>query len=225
LHWRATLRGTGRSGARRRRCVYRPRTSLRRDHSSLLHNRLARYGLGRRRWCSLRARRSGGRSSRGLRLCGWRRCCCCRRIYGRRDHNCGRSGRLFNWRRRNHGRRRRLDHGRCDHNTSFRCRCSRFGGYNGWLFRCWRRCRSRRFYGRGWSSRLGNNGRRPGWRRGWLMLLLLFLPEQSHHVAGLGDLRKVDLRFYFRGGRPLPRRRAGLGGNVLSYTFRFILLN
>jgi hypothetical protein len=189
LHWRTTLRSAGRSGARRWRCVYRTRTSLWRDHSSLLHNRLPRHGFRLRRClCSLRTCCSCWWNNRGLRLRGWWRRCCCWRIYGRRDHNCGWGGRLFNWRRRNHGRRHRLDHGRCDHNTSFRCRCSRFGGYNGWFLRGWSCRRRGRFHWRGRSNRLGDNGRRPGWRCGWLMLLLLFLLEQSHYVAGLRDL-------------------------------------
>ena len=43
------LRSAGRSCARRRRCIHRTRTGLRRDHSSLLHNRLARHRLDRGR--------------------------------------------------------------------------------------------------------------------------------------------------------------------------------
>ena len=210
------------SSAWRWRRINRPGTCLRSDHSPLRHNRLAWHGLRRRSRCSLRACGCHGwrewsfwRRRRG----GWRRNNCCRRMYRRRDHNCGRCGRFFNWRRRNHDRRRRLDHGRCNHNTSFRCRCSRFGDDYGWLLARRRHCWRRR------SSRLSGYGRRSDWRCGWLVLLLLFLLEQPHYVARLGDLRKVNLRLDLRGGRPLPRRRAGFGGKVLSHPYRFILFN
>jgi hypothetical protein len=226
LHRRTVLRSAGCGGARRWCCVYRTRTSLRRDHSPLLHNRLPRHGLARRRSRrSRRTRRGGGWSSRCFWLRRWWRSCCCWRMYGRRDHNRGRTSRLFDRRRRYHSRRHRLDQGRCDHSTSFRCWCSRFRRNNGWFLRRWRRCRRRRFYGRYRCSRFGGNGRRPGRRRGWMLLFLLSLSEQFHYIARLGDLGKVDLRFYFRSGRPLPRRGARLGGKVLAYTFRFILLN
>ncbi len=228
LHWSA-LWGAGRGGARRRRCIYRTRARLRRNHSSLLHNRLARYWLCRR-----------GRS--GSRLlacfCRWWRCrrflhCCrwwrnhyCWRMCRRRNHYCGWSGGLFNWRRRNHCRRRRLDHRRCNHSTSFRCRSSRFCNHNGRLFCRWRSCRRRRSFHwcRRSSGRSGNN-RRFGRRSGRMMLLLLSLSEQPCYVARFGNLREVDLRFDLCRGRSLPRRRAGSGRKMLSYPYRFIFLD
>ena len=180
LH-RSPLWGTGRSCAWRRSCVHRTRPRLRRNHSSLLHNRLPRYGLGRRR-------RSG--SSLWACCCHWRRCRwllrCSRRwrnhhcwMCGQGDHNYGRSGRLFNWRRRNYYCRcRRLYYGRCNHSTSFRCRSSRFGDNNGWFFCRWRSCRWRRhFRWRRRSSGWGGSGGRFGRRRVRMLLLLLSLPE------------------------------------------------
>lgn len=207
----------------RRSRVDRPWARLRRNHSSL-PNRLAGNGLcrsrGRRCLCSC----CRGRSSRRLLRRGWRGWSG-RRMYGWSYDNCGRCRRFFNRRRRHHGRRCRLDYGRCDHNTSFRCRCSRFRANGSGLLRHWRRRRSgcfHRYYrGRG----LGGNSRRPGWRSGRLVLFLLFLLEQPHYVAGLGDLGKVDLRLDLGCGCSLSRGRTGLGGKMLAYLFRFVLLN
>jgi hypothetical protein len=209
LH-RASWRSTWRSGTRRRRGVNGTRSCLRRDHSSLLHNRLARYGLGRRR---------RGRGRLLACLCRWRRCgrlLRCRwwwcnyhgwRMRGRGDHHRGRSGRLFNGWRRNYCRRRRLDHGRCDHNTSFRCRSSRFGRYNGWFLSCLRLWgRSGWFHGNRWRGRCCGGNRRPGRRCGRMLLLLFSLPQQPCYVARLGDLGEVDLRFDLCRGCSLPRR-------------------
>ena len=154
LHWSA-LWSARRSCARWRRCIYRTRPSLRRNHSSLLHNRLAWYRLGRGRrcgsflWASCCHRR---RCRRLLRCCGRWRNHNCWRMCGRSNHYRRRSGGLFNWRRRNYCRRQ-LDNGRCNHSTSFRCRSSRFGDHSGGLLcRRRRRCRSR-FHGRRRSSR------------------------------------------------------------------------
>ena len=200
LHWpcswgslhRSALWSAGRGCARRRSCIYRTRPRLWRNHSSLLHNRLARYRLGRRRrsGSSLRACCCHWRRCRRLLRCRWRwGNHHCWRMCGRGDHNCGRSGRLFNWRRRNHCRRRRLDHRRCNHSTSFRCRSSRFGHHNGGFFCRWRSCRwRRRFYGRRRSSGWSGSGRRFGRRRGRMLLLLLSLSEQPCNIARLGDL-------------------------------------
>ena len=105
LH-RSPLWSARRSHARRWCRVNGTRPCLRRNHSSLRHNRLARYRLGRRRSCgsSLRSCRHWRRCRRFLR-CRWRRCNNnCWRMSGRGDHNCGRSGRLFSCRRRCHGR-------------------------------------------------------------------------------------------------------------------------
>ena len=224
---RSALWSAGRNCARRRSCIHRTRPCLRRNHSSLLPNRLARYRLGGRRRsgsfmraCCCRWRRC----SRFLRCHGRRRNNYCRRMCGRCDHYCGRSGRLFNWRRRNYYRRRRLYYRRCNHSTSFRCRSSRFGYHNGRLFCRWRRRCWRRFHGRRRSSRRSSN-RRFGRRRRRMMLLLLSLPQQSCYVARLGDLGKVNLRFDLCRGGSLPRRRAGSGRKMLSYPYRFILLN
>jgi len=169
--------------------------------------------------------------------CCWRRCwrllrsCLrwrnnyCRRMCWRGNHYCGRSGWLFNWRRRNDYRRRRLYHRRCNHSTSFRCRSSRFGDHSGGLFcrrrrRCWRR-----FHGRRRSNRWSGSDRRFGRRRGRMLLLLLSLSEQPCYVARLGNLREVDFRFDLCRGRSFPRRRTGPGRKMLSDTYRFILLN
>jgi hypothetical protein len=208
LHGSA-LRNAGRSHSRRWRRVYRPRAGLWRNHSSLLHNRLAGYGPARRRRRStLRAcccpRRCNGR----LGLGGWRWSNdCCRRMYGRDNHNCRRSGRLFKWRRRNHYRRDWFDQRRCNHNTSFRCRSSRFGDYNSRLLCCWRSCHRRRcFHGRRRSNGCCASGRRFRLWCGRMLLVLLSLPEQFHYVARFGDLRKVNLRFDLCRGRSFSRR-------------------
>ena len=203
--WRSAWRGV----ARRRRRVNRSRAGLRRNHSSLLHNRLARHGLGGRRRSRSRLLTCfcrWGRCKRLLRR-SWRRCNYHGwRMRGRSNHNCGRSGGLFNCGRRNHCRRRRLHHRRCDHNTSFRCRSSRFGRYNCWFLRCWRLDnRSGRFHGDRWRGRRCGNGR-PGRRCGRMLLLLLSLSEQPCYIARLGDLGEVDLGFDLRRGCSLPRR-------------------
>lgn len=197
----ASRRSAWRSCTRRRRGVNRTRPGLRRNHSSLLHNRLARHGLRRRR--SRSSLRTGSCNRWRCRsFWCWRRNNCC----GRSDHNCGRGRRLFNWRRRNHYRRRRLHHGRCDHNTSFRCRSSRFRRYNSRFLSCLRLCsRSGCFHGsRGCSGRCGNG--RPGRRCGRMLFLLLSLSEQPCYVARLGDLGEVYLRLDLSRGRSLPRR-------------------
>jgi len=208
LH-RAAWRSARRNNTRRRRGVNRTRSCLRRDHSSLLHNRLARYGLGRRRrW----------RSRLLSCLCRWSRCwrfLRCRwrrgnyhgwRMCGRSHHHCGRSGRFFNWGRRNHCRHRRLRHWRCDHNTSFRCRSSRFRRYNWRFFGCWRlRSRSGWFHRRRWRGRRRGN-RRPDRRCGRMLLLLLSFPEQPCYIARLGDLGEVDLGFDLCRENSHPRR-------------------
>jgi hypothetical protein len=222
------LRRAGRGCARWRSCIHRTRPCLRRNHSSLLHNRLARYRPGRRRrsWSFLRAGSHWGRCRRLLRCCRRRRNHHCRRMCRRSDHYCWRSGRLFNRRRRNHCRRGRLNHRRCNHSTSFRCRSSRFGHYHGWLFCRWRSCRRRRsFHGRRRSSGWSGRGRRFGRRRGRMLLLLLSLSEQPCYVARLGDLGEVNLRFDLCRGRSFPRRRTRPGRKMLSYPYRFIFLN
>ena len=228
LHW-STLWSAGCGNARWRCCIYGTRPCLRRDHPSLLRDRLARYRLRRRRR-SGSALRSGcccrwRRCRRFLRWCLWRRNNYCRRMCGRSDHYCGRSGRLFNWRRRNHCRRRRLYYRRCNHSTSFRCRSSRFGYRSGGLFcRRRRRCR-RRFHGRRRSSRWSGSDGRFSRRRGRMLLLLLSFPEQPCYVARLGDFGEVDFRLDLGSGRSFPRGRAGSGRKMLSYPYRFILLN
>ena len=160
-----------------------------------------------------------------MRCCGWRRNNYCWRLRRRSDHHCGRSGRLFNWRRRNYCRRRRLYRRRCNHSTSFRCRSSRFGYYSGGLIgRRRRRCR-RRFHRSRRSSGRSGNDRRFGRRRGRMLFLLLSFSEQPCYVARLGDLGEVDLRLDLCRGRSFPRGRAGFGRKMLSYQYRFILLN
>ena len=151
----------------------------------------------------------------------------CWRICGRGDHYCGRSGWFFNWwRRRNYCLRGRLDHRRCNHSTSFRCRSSRFRHYNGWLFCRWQSCRwRRRFYRDRRSSGRGGSDRHFGRRRGRMLLLLHSLPEQPCYIARLGNLGEVDLWFDLCRGRSFPRRRPGPGRKMLSYPYRFILLN
>jgi hypothetical protein len=205
LHW-STLRDAGRSHAWRRRRVYRTRSGLRRNHSSLLHNRLAWHGLGRRRaWSSLRACRCHWRRSGCFRLRGGRRNHHCWRMCGRNNHNCGRCGRLFNLRRRrNHYRRDWLEQRRCNHSTSFRCWSSRFGDYNSRLLCCWRRChRRRRFHGRRRSNGCRACDRRSRRR---MLLLLLSLSEQPCYITRLGDLGKVNLGFDLCRGRSFSRR-------------------
>jgi hypothetical protein len=227
LH-RSPLWGAGRCGAGWRSCVHRTRPCLRRNHSSLLHNRLARYRLGRRR-----RSRSSLRTYSHWRRC-WRLLRCyrrwrnhdCWRMSGRRDHYCGRSRGLF-WRRRNYYCRcGRLYYGRCNHSTSFRCRSSRFGHYNGWFFCRWRSYRwGRRFYGDRRSSGWSGHGGRFGRRRGRMLLLLLSFSEQPCYVTRLGDLGEVNLWFDLCRGRSFTRRRAGPGRKMLSYPYRFIFLN
>ncbi len=226
LHGSA-LRSAGRSCAWRRSCINRTRPCLRRNHSSLLHNRLARYGFGRRRRSRscLRACCHWGRCRRFLRCHRRWRNHHCWRMCGRGDHYCGWSGRLFNRRRHNYCRRWRLYHGRCNHSTSFRCRSSRFSDYNGWLFCRWRNCRRRGFHRRSRSSGRSRSDRRFGRRRGRMLLLLLSFPEQPCYVARLGDLGEVNFWFDLCSGRSFPRRRAGSGRKMLSYPYRFILLN
>ena len=224
LH-RSSLWSAGRGGAWRRRRIHRTRPCLRRDHSSLLHNRLARYGLGRRRrsWSFLRAGCHWRRCRRLLRCHWWWRNHHCWRMCRGRDHCCGRSGGLFNWRRRNHCRRCRLDHRRCNHSTSFRCRGSRFWDHNSRLFCRRRSCHRRRsFYGR--RRRWSGSGGRFDWRCR-RMLLLLSLSEQPCYVARFGNLREVDLWLDLCRGSSFPRRRAGPGRKMLSYPYRFIFLN
>ena len=58
-----------------------------------------------------------------------------------------------------------------------------------------------------------------------MMLLLLSLSEQPCYVARLGNLGEVDFRFDLCRGRSFPRGRAGSGRKMLSYPYRFILLN
>ena len=226
LH-RSPLWSARRSHARRWCRVNGTRPCLRRNHSSLRHNRLAWHRLGRWRSCgsSLRSCRHWRRCRRLLR-CRWRRCNNnCWRMSGRGDHNCGRSSRLFNGRRRNHCRRHWLDHRRCNHNTSFRCWSSRFWGNDSRLFSCRRRCHGRCLHLCWRSSRRGCGNRHFGRRRGRMLLLLLSLPEQPCYVARLGNLGEVDLRFDLGRGRFFPRRRAGPGRKMLSYPYRFIFLN
>lgn len=224
------LWSAGRDGTRRWSCVHRTRPCLRRNHSSLLRNGLAGHRLGRRR----RRSRSSLRT-----CCHWRYCCrrllrcCCRwrrnnyrwRIRGWGDNYCGRSRRFFNWRRRNYCRSRRLGHRRCNHSTSFRCRGSRFGDHSGWLFCRRRRSYWRRFHRRRRSSGWSGDDRRFNRRRGRMLLLLFSLSEQPCYVARLGDLGEVDFRFDLCGGHSFPRRRTGSGRKMLSYPYRFILLN
>jgi hypothetical protein len=206
----ASWRSAWRSRTRRRRGVNGTRACLRRDHSSLLHNRLARCGLGRWRRGRDRLLACLCRWSRRRRFlrCRWWRCNYHGwRMSGRSDHHRRRSGRLFNSWRRHHCRRRRLDHGRCDHNTSFRCRSSRFRRYNSWFLSYWRlRSRSGWLHGNRWRCRRCGNYRRPDWRCGRMLLLLLSLPEQPCYVARLGDLGEVNLRFDLCRGCSLPRR-------------------
>lgn len=166
------------------------------------------------------------RCRRLLRCCGWRRNHNCWRMCGRSHHYCGRSGGLFNWRRRNYVRRRRLDHRRCNHSTSFRCRSSRFCNHNGWLFCRRRSCRWwRSFYGHRRSGGWSGCDRHFGRRRGRMMLLLLSLSEQPCYVARLGNLGEVDFWFDLCRGRSFPRGRARPGRKMVSHPDRFILLN
>jgi hypothetical protein len=182
----------------------------------------------------LRTCRCHGRRSRSFWLWWWRNNHCrriCRWRMGRRRNNHrGRSCWLFNLRRRRnyHSRRSRcwLCYRGCNHNTSFRWRSSRFGRHNhsNWLFRRWRRRRSWRCYRRRGRNRFGHNSRRFRCRRR-LLCFLLPLPQQLHYIARLGNLREVNFWFDFRSGRPIARRRTGLGGKIFPYPFRFILLN
>jgi len=225
MHRRTSLRSTGdRRSLWRWGRVDRPWAGLRRDHSSL-SNRLAGNGFyrSRGRWC-LGSCCGSGRSSRRLRSRG-RRCCSRGRMCRRSHHNRGRRSRLLHRRRRYHGRRNGLGCRRRDNNAAFCRRCSWFHGNlsrplrrrrRGWRCRLWRRNRGRR---------LGGSKRRSGRRRGRLVLLLLFLLEQSQHVAGLGDLGKINLRLDLWRGCPFPRGRTALGGKVLAHPLRFVLLN
>jgi hypothetical protein len=58
-----------------------------------------------------------------------------------------------------------------------------------------------------------------------LMLLLLFLPQQPHYIAGFGNPGEIDLGPDIGLARPLARRRRGLGGKMFANLFRFIVLN
>jgi hypothetical protein len=153
-----------------------------------------------------------------------------RRMCRRHNHYRGRSRMLFRcvffcWRRRNYGGRRRCRFylRRCDHNTSFCCRSSRLGCNHDRFFYCRRRSRDMGLgNGGGWVSCHG--GRSRFHRRGWL-LLLLSLPEQLHHVAGLGNLGEIDLRLDLRRGSLLPGGRAGFSRQMFSYPFGLVLFN
>jgi hypothetical protein len=54
------------------------------------------------------------------------------------------------------------------------------------------------------------------------LLLLLFFPQQTHYVAGLGDLGEIKLGLDLSCGSPLPRRSTGLGSNILFDQFCFV---
>jgi hypothetical protein len=198
LRWRLGRRRNRRTW--RRRGVNRTRPCLRRDHATLLHNRLLRCRLW---WCG----RSCCFATGSLCRCRFR---CARRwncAGWRRDHN-------FRWRRRyHHGRRLTLRRRRNHHHSrrlrwlrgcrSRRHRHNRRGlsrcGHNHGTPGCW--CCG---LGRGWflgCGRCGCHGLvcRPGWsgrRRLYpggrflrssrrMLLFLLTLAEQLHHITGL----------------------------------------
>jgi hypothetical protein len=79
--------------------------------------------------------------------------------------------------------------------------------------------------GLGNGSGQSRNGRCRFWRRGRVLLLLLPLLEQLHHVAGLGNLGEINLRLDLGRGSLLPGSRARFGRQMLSYFFGFILFN
>lgn len=212
----------------RRSRVNRPRAGLRRNHSALRNNRLARCGLGR----SCRSWRTGSslwRRSGSFWLCRRRYDGRCRWMCRRCNNHRGRRSWFFRrgwW--RNHGRglpRRRRNH------SPFRLRCRRFGRNNcrRRLLRCWgqrsgRRCRFLRNRRCRLRRDCGCRGRRTRWWRRRLLLLLLSFPEQLGNIARLGDLGEINLRLHFRGSRSLSGTRAGFRRKVLPHPFRFILL-
>lgn len=51
---------------------------------------------------------------------------------------------------------------------------------------------------------------------------LLPLPQQLHNIAWLGDLGEIDLRLDLRLRGFFPGGRAGLGGEMLPDSFRFV---
>jgi hypothetical protein len=226
MHRRTSWRSTGsRRSLRRRSRVDRPWAGLRRDHSSL-SNRLPGNGFyrSRGRWC-LGSCCGSGRSSRRLRRNSLRRCCSRGRMCRRSHNNRGRRSRLLRRRWSHHGRRNGLGCRRRDNNAAFCRRCSWFRGNLSRPLRRRRRGLRYRLRRRSGGRRLGGSNRRPGRRRGRLVLLLLFLLEQSQHVAGLGDLGKINLRLDLWRGCPFPRGRTALGGKVLAHPLRFVLLN
>ena len=141
------MRGRCHRPLRRRRCVHRPRSCLRGDHSPLRDNRLPRRWLrwrSRSWWRAHSCRRLRRRCCRSfwLRRRRYDDCCSrCWRMYRGGNDYCWRCSRLLCLRRRCNYNGRRPDNRRCDHNTLFCCRCSRFRGNDHGRFFC---CRSRR---------------------------------------------------------------------------------
>jgi hypothetical protein len=54
-----------------------------------------------------------------------------------------------------------------------------------------------------------------------MRLLLALLLQQLQHIAGLGNLREIELRLDFRSGR-FVSGGAGLGGKIFPDPVRFI---
>ena len=230
---------------RRRRLIHRTWPRLRHDHAALRHDGLTGFRRGRRSWSrssglvwlsGTRCNRRGGRQNgngcfngqRGLGLLGC----------GRRDGNrcCGRNG--FGGRCADRGR---FGRGR----RRFRTRLGnfidrsrrRFGGrlHQTWRRRCrffdgGRRCCDGRFRSRG--RRRLRGGRRNGdglglglWRGlGRRGRMLLLRQQLFQHVAGLVDMRPVDLGFKRRLLAAPTLRGAGqipTAANMRSHLLRF----
>ena len=171
----------GRCGRLDRRLVHRARTRLRHDHA---RRRSANGRCRPRRSCCCR-RRGGGRRLRSGRRGKCRR---------RRDRWCRRLGRRGNWSGcRSAGRRGRWRRRRSNHRRS-RSWLWNDQPWSGRRFGCWLWRRRRFRNGCGGLGLDGRCGRRNRLRRGRRSSGLLLLGNQLHYVAGLRNMREIDLR-------------------------------
>jgi hypothetical protein len=212
------------SRTRRRSLINRTRASLRNNHARRRclrrgSNRVSRrtrrtrgHGSSRRCGSSNRWRCGRGRSYDSCRRrCGtrrWRNCCRCRRGCRRRNRD---RGLLSRWR----------------HDRGTRSGCGRLRSRN-------RGGRGKRSRGRSWfrwrsHDRWPRRSRRRGTRR-WRSRSFLLLRDRLQHIAGTGNVRQINLGFYFffaaQCARSARRRRLRFGraADVGPYFFCFMLL-